>query len=135
LLSGWVRAGRFVHGRSVIFGQQDAGRGAVGFGDDPYLIAQAGPVAAQDATAFPQRHVVLFRVVTVHVAPIAAAVTPDKISGTLGGATEGIQGCRRGYNLTEIEHCHFPSYGENNRQYPGVFHSKESPALDGEESG
>src|SRR5262245_7928398 len=53
---------------SVFIRQQDAGREAVGLGDDPNHIAKAGLVAAQDAPAFTQGRLIRFGVVVVEVA-------------------------------------------------------------------
>ena len=47
--------------------------------------------------------------------PVTRPMTPEEIGGALRRATEGVQGRRRGHNLTEIEHCQFPSSGEDSR--------------------
>jgi hypothetical protein len=94
---------RFFPARSIFAGKQKGGRGAVGFGDDPQLVARRGAVAAEKTETLSQAEIILGFVFQGKLAPIAGHVAREEFHHILSGLFERCQSARCGDEAAQVK--------------------------------
>jgi hypothetical protein len=92
---------------SILFGEQNTGRRAVGFGDHRELVARAGAVGAQEPEAVTKRKLVFLPVFRGNFSPVTTDMASKKISRLLTCLSK--RGQRTGGN-PEIKVLATPTY-------------------------